>query len=299
MPSTGLAPVVAHAVVAEQLVHFVQAVGGATPRACGDFVAYVHAPPHTPARHVTLVAFPDVWPEVETGQKAFCDALNAAVSATLAEPGLQSLTVLAPVRPAAAPPDCECRHDAYLGLEVPPFGSGRTPQKLRNMISRAQRDVTIERETWSAEHAALVQHYITTRPLAPGTRRTFQAIPRYLQAAPGAVLFAARSRPDHSLQSFVVGDYSGLSSAFYLFAFRYPQSPPGCADALLAALLREAENRGHSAFNLGLGIHQGIVRFKNKWRCHTAFPYVETSWSVPAPSSGWLTAIHRLFAQSR
>ena len=77
-----------------------------------------------------------------------------------------------------------------------------------------------------------------------------------------------------------VGDYSALRTAFYMFAFRQHDSPPGTSDALLDTLIHEAVKRGHSQLNLGLGISDGIGFFKKKWNARPAMPYVETSWAI-------------------
>lgn len=77
-----------------------------------------------------------------------------------------------------------------------------------------------------------------------------------------------------------VGDYSALSTAFYMFAFRQDDCPPGVSDALLRALADEAERRGQSTLNLGLGIDGGITFFKKKWGAFLAMPHLETSWTV-------------------
>ena len=77
-----------------------------------------------------------------------------------------------------------------------------------------------------------------------------------------------------------VGDYSALSTAFYMFAFRQDDCPPGVSDALLRALADEAERRGQSTLNLGLGIDGGITFFKKKWGACLAMPHFETSWTV-------------------
>ena len=67
---------------------------------------------------------------------------------------------------------------------------------------------------------------------------------------------------------------------FLLFAFRRDDCPPGVSDALVAELAREAERRGQTVLNLGLGIDGGIAFFKKKWDAFEAMPHLETSWTV-------------------
>ena len=148
------------------------------------------------------------------------------------------------------------------------------------MLRRAERDVEIRQEEWGPEAASLAVAYCRARRLEQGTRFIYGRIGEYLSACPEARLFAARSRADGSLAACAVGDFSALGAAFYMFAFRRPDAPPGCADALLAALMEEGARRGHTVMNLGLGIGPGIEFFKKKWRARQSLPYHERRWRI-------------------
>ena len=100
-----------------------------------------------------------------------------------------------------------------------------------------------------------------------------------MKSSPDAVLFAARN-PSGRLLAMAVGDYSALGTAFYMFAFRHDDCPPGVSDALLHELAEEAGRRGQTVLNLGLGIDGGITFFKKKWGAFESMPHLETSWMV-------------------
>ena len=56
------------------------------------------------------------------------------------------------------------------------------------------------------------------------------------------------------------------SYAFYLFNIRSPKvNVPGASDLLFHEMVRLAQAEGKKALNLGLGIHPGVRRFKEKW----------------------------------
>ena len=141
--------------------------------------------------------------------------------------------------------------------------------------------------------------YIRTRPLSPGTRRLFRRVGDYAGSAPGAVLMAARDGRG-TLQGFAVGDAASLGTLFYLFAFRRPETPPGTADALLAALAGEGIRRGHATLNLGLGVNPGIAFFKRKWGAAVLRPHVETTWATRPPARpGLLGSLRRWLGGGR
>ena len=272
-PSSGraLADLGARAVVPEQIPAYVRAVSGRTLRSCEGFAAW------TTTDSCTLVAFPaqDELASCGLHSAAYADRLESAVACALAMPNLRRITVLAPVVPASAPDKAVVERDAWWCVNVP-HAPG---QKLRNMLNRARREAVVGVEEWGSEHDALVDHYLKVRTLAPGTRHIFGKVGAYVKASPEAVLFGARSASGRLL-ALAVGDYSALSTAFYMFAFRQDDCPPGVSDALVQALADEAVRRGQSVLNLGLGIDGGIAFFKKKWGAFEAMPHLETSWMV-------------------
>lgn len=266
-----LADLGARAIIPEQIPSYVRAVSGRRLQSCEGFAAW------TTADSCTLVAFPaeDELASFPLDGEAYAQRLERAVSCALAMPELRRITVLAPVIPLCAPKNAVAEQDNWWCIKLP-----HTPrQKLRNMLRRAAKEAFIAVEAWSAEHDMLVDYYLKVRTLAPGTRYIFGRVSAYVRACPEALLFSARDSSGRLL-AMAVGDFSALSTAFYMFAFRQSSCPPGVSDALLQAIAHEAEKRGQSTLNLGLGIDGGITFFKKKWCAYAAMPHVETSWTV-------------------
>lgn len=313
MYAGGLSHISAGAWVPEQLVHYVAAVSGRRACLCGDYAAY------TMDGHATLVAYP--WAADATvisgatglsdasGLSGASDALEALAQAeaprlaealeSLAAMGCARVTVLAPFAlpaslPGAVPGAIVSARDSYWQIALP---GTRPGQKLRNLLKRAAQEVTVRQEAFGTGHQALVARYLAERDLPPGTRAIFSALPAYAglagQAGVNLGLYSAR-RSDGSLAGFAVGDFSGLHSAFYMFAFRARNAPPGTADLLLKHILLRAKVMGHRRLNLGLGVNPGIAFFKQKWGATPLLPYVESQWTRQSPSS-FLGGLRRLF----
>ncbi len=152
-------------------------------------------------------------------------------------------------------------------------------QKLRNTLNKASRELKISIEEYSVEHKEIVEEYINTRTLADGTVHIFKNIDAYCKSSKSIVLFSARDAKN-KLQAFCIADYSSLSIAYYMFAFRKKDSVNGASDLLLHNLVLEAEKRGFTKVNLGLGISDGISFFKTKWNAYPLMSHVETSWII-------------------
>ncbi|MBR4424257.1 MAG: TraB/GumN family protein, partial [Mailhella sp.] len=254
------------ALVPEQIPAYVRAVSGRRLCECGGFPAWVSD------GDIVLAAFPL---RGEEGRADLAERVERAVAAALTVPDMQRITVLSPLVPASAPQRAEVKADSWQVIDLPHVPG----QKLRNMLRRAQRDVVVRREAWSGECDDLVGRYLKEKRLDPGTRHIFSRVGAYADHAPLAVLYAARSGGGR-LEGIAVGDHSALETAFYMFAFRRSDSPPGTGDALLHALAAEAAERGQTMLNLGLGIDEGISFFKKIWGARELMPLRETSWSI-------------------
>jgi MoaA/NifB/PqqE/SkfB family radical SAM enzyme len=259
------------ALVPEQLVAYVTAVAQTRATLCGECVAYDFEGSRT------LIAYR---PGATPGED-MRPAVDTAVRAALADARCENLTVISPARPRLAPDEADCREDTYMLLPLPAPAPG---QKLRNMLRRAMRECSVTEESWGTEHSRLTQAYLDSRPLEAGTIHIFRRIPNYLAASPGAVLFAARDVFSR-LKALAIGDFSSLTTAFYMFAFRAADCPPGAADLLLRAVVSRARANGHRFVNMGLGINKGIADFKKKWGPLLPLPYIQTSWK-PDSSRG-------------
>lgn len=273
-----LSQVTARAQTPDQLLPYVDAVSGLEPRMFGSCVG------HICEGQVVLIGYPLDDPQDMS-------AVETAIEQALELPGLQHITVLAASKPVCAPADALITEDAYwaLPLPLPPVG-----QKLRNMLRRASRDIDITQggiESWTHEHRNLLDAFCAVRTLDTGMLHIFHQMENYLRLCPEARLFSARLT-DNTLVGCAIGDYSAFSTAFYMFAFRDPDAPPGTADALLAAIAAEGEERGYSRLNLGLGINDNIRFFKRKWGATLFLPCIECGWNVQIKKS-WLSRLWR------
>jgi len=275
------AGVTAQAQTPEQVIPYVCAVSDLKPRMLGPCLGYERE------GEVVLVGYPLHDPK-DTG------AMAEAVSLALRLPGLRRITVIGPARPPQAPKSAAIEEDWYYSLPVPASPPG---QKTRNLLRRAGRELTVERGgAWGEDHAALVQRYLNERSLAAGIRHIYKRLPRYLAESSSSLLVSARLA-DGRLAALSVGEYASLATAFYMFSFRDPGiAPPGATDLLLAQLLEEASERGHTKMNLGLAVNEGIGFFKRKWGAVPFLPYVQATWELASP--GISTVLASLFRRS-
>lgn len=271
----------ADAVIPDQLVSYVRAVSGMEPHLCEDCLLY------RLDEYGVLIAWKNGKPLDQT-------ALDKAVETASRDPGLKELTVLAASKPSLAPDKATIYIDKWCQLALPHMLKNA---KVANMLRRAESELILENSSgagsFDEKHKNLAETFLVNKKgsLGAPSCHIYRNLDKYLDACNDVILFSAFDK-NGILQGCAIGDFSSFSTAFYMFAMRNPSSPPGTADFLLAAIIREAEKRGMSRLNLGLEINSGIGFFKRKWGATPFYPHVECSWQVP--SRGFLA---RLFGR--
>lgn len=261
----------AQAVMPDQLAGYVKAIANLSGALCENCPLYITGDAGI------LVAYPSGNPLNEA-------AMNHAIDSALSRRDLKTITVLSPYRPQAAPKGASCKRDAYWSIDLPVNLGAKT----RNMLKRALREVEITVKSganaWSEEHASLIADFCARKKntLDDGSKFIFASLDKYLSEVPDAILYSARL-DNGELCACAIADFSALATAFYMFAFRAKNAPPGTADLLLSKIATEACNRGFVRLNLGLGIDTGIEFFKKKWGAGVFLPYCETTWQIKRP----------------
>lgn len=264
-PHYDIGQVSTKAVVPEQVTDYVTAVAGSRPRLFDTCIGYVSK------NQIVLIGYPLHDPLDK-------EALENGVALALAVPGLQTLSVIATEAPKAAPPDAAIIADSFFSLPLPAPQPG---PKLANLLRRASRELTlIQERSLAKDHLALVAHYLNRLELAEGSRHIFKNLSQYVRNSQSSLVFSVR-RTDGRLAAFSIGEFASKHTAMFMFCFRDPAiAPPGSADLTLSGLINEAQKRGHTRLNLGLGVNDGIRFFKRKWGAAPFLPCVDTTWAV-------------------
>ncbi|MBW2064763.1 MAG: hypothetical protein JRJ03_07470 [Deltaproteobacteria bacterium] len=236
-----------HAYIPEHLPHYVTGISDKKPFLHMNCMCFVGM------KHLTFVGFPLVKEEgIDLGQiyESACQRF-----------GPESVSIIAP-RIWLAPGSYDGQpRDHYYRLELPP---GKIPADLDYMLRRAKRELRVARGDFGREHKRLIREFLKGHALSPAQRTLFKRIPNYLKNSTSAHLLEARRGKD--LIAFTIVDTGSADYAFYLFSFRTTaHAVPGASDLLFYEMVLTAESLGKKAINLGLGINNGIRRFKEKW----------------------------------
>ncbi|UCF83376.1 MAG: hypothetical protein JSV50_19730 [Desulfobacteraceae bacterium] len=243
-----------HAYLPEHLPHYVEPVSGSEPYLHDNYLCFYRK------NHLTFIGYPLGTLDVDT-PKAYESACQRFLPATVA--------IIAPEIWFSDQTYKDQGKDTYYRLDLP---SGPQDPEVAYMVRRAKRELRVTRGIFGREHKRLVKAFVSGHALSQEQIAVFQRIPHYLKRSVTAHILEARK--GNILVAFNVVEMGSAKYAFYVFNFRLlKEHVPGASDLLFLEMIRLAQAEGKAAINLGLGIHSGIRRFKEKWGGVPFVPY--------------------------
>jgi len=239
-----------HAYVPEHVSHYVTAISETEPFLFGDFLAY------SKKDHLIFIGYP----LKETFQeKQMRKALEDAIKRFKPE----SVSLTAPSVPSSLRDCSDFPSDCYYRLDL---SSLSISQKVRNMLKRAGRELSVEKNKFfDEEHRNMVDEFLKTHPVDEATRFIFERIDKYLSSSTTAWIFDARNNRGE-LAAFDVVELWAKCYTICMFNFGSDAlQVPGASDLLLFEVIQQTKREGKEYINLGLGINPGATFFKKKW----------------------------------
>jgi len=247
-----------YAYVPEHIHHYVTAISKAEPFFFGDFLAYAKKD------RLIFAGYPLKEPFEE---KRMRSALEDAIKRFKPE----SVSLIAPSIPSSLNDCVYPPSDRYYRLDLSALSIS---QKLRNMLSRAGRELSVEKnKDFDEEHRKIVDDFLKTHPVDEATRFIFERIGEYLSSSTTAWAFDARNNRGE-LVAFDVAEFKPRDYTIYMFNFSSDALyVPGASDLLLSTVIKQAKTDRKKYINLGLGINPGVTFFKKKWGGVAFLPY--------------------------
>ena len=202
------------------------------------------------------------------------EAFEKALHAALLRTKPRSCFAIAPELPARLQKSSVDR-DVYFTLPA----SAPVPAKVRGPVHRAAQTLRVaEESSFTAAHRRLWTEFFSGRPLSPRIRQLYATVPAALPKSPELRFLNAWDGQGRLVACLLV-DWSLPDSASYVLgAHSREYYVPHAHDLLFAEMLRLARERGKSSVLLGLGVNEGITRFKRKWGAVEGMPYRMAAW---------------------
>jgi len=247
-----------YAHVPEHLPEYVTAISQTEPFFFGDFLTYARKD------HLIFVGYPL---KEAFEEKTMRSALEEAIKRFNPE----RVSLIAPSIPSSINSCAHPPSDHYYRLDLTSLSIS---QKLRNMLSRAGRELSVERnKKFDEGHKKMVDDFLKTHPVDEATQSIFRRIDEYLSSSTTAWIFDARNKRGE-LVAFDVAEFKPRDYAIYMFNFGSDVLyVPGDSDLLLSEVIQQAKTERKKYINLGLGINPGVTFFKKKWGGAAFLPY--------------------------
>jgi hypothetical protein len=234
------------AYVPEHIPDYVAAISGSKPFLFEDYLCFFHN------GHLIFIGYPLGEKPVEISQvyQAACKRFNPHTITLVAEK-----IFLAQDSYEAQPAD------RYYRLKLP---LDSLDPDVAYMVRRAERELDVKIGKFGKQHKTMIKDFIAAHDLTREQVHIFKHVRNYLKRSETALLLEAFKAG--RLVAFSIVDMGSARYAFYQFNFRSSKiTVPGASDLLFNEMVRLAQSEGKEAINLGLGVHTGIRRFKEKW----------------------------------
>jgi hypothetical protein len=180
--------------------------------------------------------------------------------------------------------------DQYYRLDM---GHFKLRGSLAREVKKSRESLIVEKSrSFSSKHDALNREFLESRELPPRVHELYLRIPQYLSYSSTSLLISAWDR-DQELSAFHVVELAAQNFAVYVMgAFSRKNYVSHASDLLFGEMVHEAQKKGKEYIHLGLGVNDGIRKFKMKWGGIPVLEYFAGEISFERNSGpSWLKAL--------
>jgi hypothetical protein len=174
------------------------------------------------------------------------------------------LWFIGPEIPASLLDSCKEREtDRYYRLDLEQL---KLKSSLQRAADKASKELTVERaHSISKEHEALIGELLKREKLPPRIKELYRAMPDYVAHSSSSCVLNARDKNGKLCAFYVVELGAKNFSTYVLGSHSKKHYVPHASDLLFLEMITLTREHGKNIINLGLGVNQGIRRFKEKW----------------------------------
>ena len=153
--------------------------------------------------------------------------------------------------------------DQYYRLDLEKI---KVKASLKRAVDKASQELSIERgHSISKEHQALISELLKREKLPPRVRELYRAMPDYVAQSSTACVLNARDQKKRLSAFYVVEVGAKNFSTYVLGSHSKKHYVPHASDLLFFEMIELTREHGKDIIHLGLGVNEGIRRFKEKW----------------------------------
>ena len=174
------------------------------------------------------------------------------------------LSLMAPELPPSITPACQERQsDYFYTLDMEKF---TLKSALKRVVNKALENLSVERSTAIGEpHDELAREFIKRVNPPTRVRELLSKMSIYVGPAAQSVVLSAWNDA-HQLAAYYIVDLAAKNFSTYVVGCHSKKNyTPGASDLLCHEMIKMSQEYGKRYIHLGLGVNEGIIRFKKKW----------------------------------
>jgi len=179
---------------------------------------------------------------------------------------------IAPDLPASLLPRVgEKEVDEYYKLDLRHSGAKRS---LQREVEKAALVLRVEKNrVWSPEHESLTREFLEKENLPPRVEKLYLRIPQVLAHSETSRVLSARDSEGNLTAFFVVEMGAQKFATYVVGCHSKTHYVSHASDLLFQEMILLAREKRKEYIHLGLGVNEGIRRFKKKWGGVPDLPY--------------------------
>lgn len=253
------------AYVPEHIIGLMHAISGGTPAMIEDFIFFVKD------NWIMFIGYP------LSGAVYDPKKIKETIKRLIDVYDPEYLWVIAPEIPSELKKEAsEFQKDYYYTLPIKRF---KPERRLLREVEKVSKQLTIKNEKeFSSRHCALRDEFISSRTLHPLVKSLYISMEDYFKRSDTGILISAFTE-DNELTAFFCLDYGAYNFLAYILGCHSKvHYIPHASDLLFVEMVRLAIKMDKMEINLGLGVTDGIRRFKEKWGGRPTMPYEFIEW---------------------
>ncbi len=161
--------------------------------------------------------------------------------------------------------------DEYYRLDL---RQSRVKRSLQREVEKAALVLRVEEtRDWSPEHESLTREFLKNEDLAPRVKELYLRMPRVLAHSETSLALSARDSKGNLAAFFVIELGAQRFATYVVGCHSQPHYVSHASDLLFREMIRIARENNKEYIHLGLGVNEGIRRFKKKWGGIAGLPY--------------------------
>lgn len=147
-------------------------------------------------------------------------------------------------------------------------------QKLLKIVEKTKNriNIEIERQT-TKEHLRLTEEFINSRSLSENIKELYKRLPGYMKISEDIFYLSAYDNRGNLIGYYIVEAEAKNFVAYMIGCISKVNYEPHTSDCLMFELIKISQSMNKNFINLGLGVNEGIRKFKEKWGATKSLKY--------------------------